>query len=98
MWTRHSLLTLQETAPSGSETNCTSSSLRLIKRGPRQRQQGSRLQKLTCGLELHHFNGYLQKEKVKKQSQDKKPLPKGDKEGATIHSPNNTHSFWPVAL
>ena len=33
----------------------------------------------------------------KKQSQDKKPLPKGDKEGVTIHSPNNTHSFWPVA-
>ena len=46
----------------------------------------------------HYLNVSMQKKKVKKQSQDKKPLPKGDKEGATIHSPNNTHSFWPVAL
>ena len=35
--------------------------------------------------------------RIKKQSQDKKPLPKGDKEGVTTHTPNNTHS-WPVAI
>ena len=36
----------------------------------------------------------MQKKKVKKQSQDNKLLPEGDKEGVTIHSLNNTHSFW----
>ena len=36
----------------------------------------------------------MQKGKVKEQSQDKQQLPKGDKEGVTVHSQNNTHSFW----
>ena len=40
---------------------------------------------------------YEQKEKDKKQPQDKKPLPKGDTKGVTIHSQNNAHSFWPGA-
>lgn len=31
-----------------------------------------------------------------KQSQDKKLLAKGDKEGVTVHSQDNTQSFWPV--
>ena len=31
-------------------------------------------------------------------TQDKKPLPKGDKEGIAIHFQSNAHSFWPGAL
>ena len=36
---------------------------------------------------------YTQKEKVKKQSQGRKVLPKWDKEGITIHFQNSTYSF-----
>ena len=70
----------------------TSSSVWLITRGPRQRLLGSWLHKPMCGPELRYISVYLQKEKVKK------PLPKGDKEGVTIHSQNNTHFLWPGAL
>ena len=75
----------------------TSSSLRFTITVPRQRQNRSRWHKPTCGLELYYISVYVQKEKVQKQSRDKKPLPKGDKEGVTIHSQNNTQSFWPEA-
>ena len=51
----------------------TSSSLRLIIRGTRQRQHGSRLHKPACGPELL-TSVYEQKEKVKKQSQGKKEI------------------------
>ena len=34
---------------------------------------------------LQYLSVYVQKEKVKKQSQDKEVFPKGDKEGVTIH-------------
>ena len=81
-----------------SDRDRTSSSPRLVIRGPRQRQHRIRLHKPTCSQELHYISVYVQKEKVKKQSQDKKPLSKGDKERVTIHSQNNTHSFWPEAF
>ena len=41
---------------------------------------------------LHYLSVYVQKEKVKKQLQGQKPLSKGDKEGVTTHSQNDTHS------
>ena len=50
----------------------------------------------TC-TELHYISVHVQKTKVKKRSRNKKLLPKGDKEGVTVHSQNNTHSFSPVA-
>ena len=91
------LLTLQGSIPTVAgqwERDCTSSSLRLVIRGPRQRRHVSRMHKPTCGLELHYICVYVQKEKVKKQLKDKKLLPKGD-ERVTIYFQNNTHSFWP---
>ena len=39
-----------------------------------------------CDSKLHHLGVYMQKEKAKKESQDKKPCPKGDKEEVTILS------------
>ena len=53
---------------------------------------------LAPDSKLHYLSVYMQREKVKKQSHDRKPLPKGDKEGITIHFQSNTHSFWPGAL
>ena len=47
---------------------------------------------------LHYLSVCMQKEKVKKQSWDKKLLPKGDGEGVPIHSQNNTHPCWPVLI
>ena len=52
----------------------------------------------TCDSKLHHLSVYVQKEKFRKQSQAGRLLPKGDEEGMTIHSPNNTHSFWLAAF
>ena len=51
-----------------------------------------------CDSKLHHLSVYVQKEKFRKQSQAGRLLPKGDEEGMTIHSPNNTHSFWLAAF
>ena len=79
------------------ERPATSLSPRLALTGPRQRQPGAGWRKPTCSQELHYISVCVQMEKVKKQSQDRKPLPKGDKEVVTIHSPNNTHSCWPGA-
>ena len=62
------------------ERDCTPSSLRLIMKGPREGQHGSRLHKPKCGQELRYISVYTQMKKVKTQSQDRKPLPKGDKE------------------
>ena len=35
---------------------------------------------------LDYISAYIQNEKVKKQSQEKMPLPKRDKEGVAVHS------------
>ena len=95
MWTWHLSLTLQGSAAmlvGQCKRNHTSSSLRFLIRGPRHRQLRSTLYKPMCGPEQCYIIEHVQKEKTRKQSQDKKPLPKGDNEGVTIHSPQNTHS------
>ena len=48
-----------------------------------------------CDSELHYLSMYVRREKFKKRSQDQKLLAKGDTEGVTSHSQNNTHSFRP---
>ena len=92
MGTRHLLLTLQGRAPTavGGCERLRPSSLRLVMRGPRQKQ--ARLLHVTLNYRT------LMCMCSKKQSQDKKLLPKGHKEGVTLHSPNNAHCFWLVAL
>ena len=100
MWTWHLSLTLQGSAAmlvGQCKRNHTSSGLRFLIRGPRHRQLRSTLYKPMCGPEQCYIIEQVQKEKTRKQSQDKKPFPKGDKEGITIHFQSNTQSFCPGA-
>ena len=76
------------------ETDCTPSSLGLLIRGPRQRQHRSRLHQPTWSPELHDISVYVQMEKIKEQSQDKKSLPKGDKEGIRYSPFPKQHTFF----
>ena len=62
-------------------------------KGSHTKAARSTLHKPRSGPELHYIGVHSVEGKVKKQSQDKTPRPKGDKEGVTIHSPNNTRSF-----
>ena len=60
------LLTLQGSTPTAArwcERGRTPSILRLVIRGPRQRQPGSRLHKPMYGPELHCLHVYMQKER-----------------------------------
>ena len=58
------------------ERDHTSSRLRVIIRGLGHKQHGSRLHKPMCVLVLHYISVCVLMERIKKLSQDKKPLPK----------------------
>ena len=80
----------------GQDGDRTPSSLGLLIRGRRQRQHRPRLHKPTCGPELHDLSVYVQMEKIKEQSQGKRPLPKGDKEGIRYSQFPKQHTFPPA--